>query len=355
MDFLNKIKSYISKWWTEQWKKEVKNEKKSKYLFRINEKETVFNRSRNNIIFHSKNPKAKVFSRFLQEKIISWDLLKTYGYLMSVIGSILIFLTIYIVVFSPYFRISQNQVIVSEMTPWWVDLSIAYRALEWVYGDSIFLIDEASIAKKLKLHLKNIASISIDRVYPNGIKVLITGAPILFDTTITGIPEKKWWLSNNWIFIPEDRLGEIKTEYHLNITSQNLVNDLFLNYKQWIEEYNMEIISKIFEVFTTEWADIKISRSGYFAWENELHMNLESGTKIIFSLQDDSNKQTGTIPKNIFDQLITLKTYILKNQVKLTNGSIEYIDARIPGKLFICSEKEQCKKNLILIYGDAYR
>ena len=54
-------------------------------------------------------------------------------------------------------------------------------------GDSV-----QSIAKKLKLHLKNIASISIDRVYPNGIKVLITGAPILFDTTITGIPEKKW-------------------------------------------------------------------------------------------------------------------------------------------------------------------
>lgn len=84
-------------------------------------------------------------------------------------------------------------------------------------------------------------------------------------------------------------------------------------------------------------------------------MNLESGTKIIFSLQDESNKQTGTIPKNVFDQLITLKTYILKNQIKLTNGSIEYIDARIPGKLFVCAEKEQCKKNLILIYGDAYR
>jgi len=61
-----------------------------------------------------------------------------------------------------------------------------------VYGDSIFLLDEANIAKKLKLHLKNIASVSIDRIYPNGVKVLITGTPILFDTTITGIADKKW-------------------------------------------------------------------------------------------------------------------------------------------------------------------
>lgn len=354
MDFRNKIKSYISKWWTEQWKKEIKNEKKKKYLFDVNGKDVVFKRSRNNTIFHSQKNKITAFSRFIQEKIITDDILKTYGYVMSIIWLILIFLTVYIVVFSPYFKISPNQVMVEAISPG-VDIGIAYRALEWVYGDSIFLLDEANIAKKLKLHLKNIASVSIDRIYPNGVKVLITGTPILFDTTITGIADKKWWLSNNWVFVPEDHLNEIKTKYHLNITSQNLVSDLFLNYKQWIEEYNMSIITKIYEIFSTEWSDIKLARSGYFAWENELHINLESGTKIIFALQDYSDVQNGSIPKNIFDQLITLRTYIIKNHSKITDGSIEYIDARIPGKLFVCSEKEQCKKNLILIYGETYR
>lgn len=354
MDFRNKIKSYISKWWAEQWKKEIKNEKKKKYLFEVNSKDIVFKRSRNNTIFHSQKNKITAFSRFIQEKIITEDILKTYGYIMSIIWLILIFLTVYIVVFSPYFKISPNQVMVEAISPG-VDIGIAYRALEWVYGDSIFLLDEANIAKKLKLHLKNIASVSIDRIYPNGVKVLITGTPILFDTTITGIADKKWWLSNNWVFVPEDHLSEIKTKYHLNITSQNLVSDLFLNYKQWIEEYNMSIITKIYEIFSTEWSDIKLARSSYFAWENELHINLESGTKIIFALQDYSDVQNGSIPKNIFDQLITLRTYIIKNHSKITDGSIEYIDARIPGKLFICSEKEQCKKNLILIYGDTYR
>lgn len=354
MDFRNKIKSYISKWWAEQWKKEIKNEKKKKYLFEVNSKDIVFKRSRNNTIFHSQKNKITAFSRFIQEKIVTEDILKTYGYIMSIIWLILIFLTVYIVVFSPYFKISPNQVMVEALSPG-VDIGIAYRALEWVYGDSIFLLDEANIAKKLKLHLKNIASVSIDRIYPNGVKVLITGTPILFDTTITGITDKKWWLSNNWVFVPEDHLSEIKTKYHLNITSQNLVSDLFLNYKQWIEEYNMSIITKIYEIFSTEWSDIKLARSSYFAWENELHINLESGTKIIFALQDYSDVQNGSIPKNIFDQLITLRTYIIKNHSKITDGSIEYIDARIPGKLFVCSEKEQCKKNLILIYGDTYR
>jgi cell division septal protein FtsQ len=61
-----------------------------------------------------------------------------------------------------------------------------------VYGQSIFLLDEADIANQLKLHLKNLEGVSIDRYYPNGVKVLITGAPILFDTTITGITNKKW-------------------------------------------------------------------------------------------------------------------------------------------------------------------
>ncbi len=273
---------------------------------------------------------------------------------MSVIGAILIFLTGYIVLFSPYFKISPSQVIVEAMTPG-VDIAIAYRTLEWIYGDSIFLIDETAVANNLKSHLKNITSISINRLYPNGIKVLITGAPILFDTTITGIPDKKWWISKNGVFVPETDLNDIKIQYHLNITSRALIGDFFLNYKQGIEEYNMEIISRIFEIFISEWPDLKLIRSGYFEWENELHMILESGTKIILALQNDKENQPWTIPKNILDELVTLRTYISSNRVHLTDGSISYIDARIPGKLFVCSDKIICQKNLILIYGEAYR
>ena len=133
-----------------------------------------------------------------------------------------------------------------------------------MYGQSIFLLDEADIARKLKLHLKNLEAVSIDRYYPNGVKVLITGAPILFDATITGIPEKKWGLSKNGVLIPEKDLGETVIKYHLEITSEGLIGDLFLNYKQGIDEYNMSIVSRVFEILTSEWSDLKLAKSRYF-------------------------------------------------------------------------------------------
>lgn len=354
MDFRNKLKSYIPNWWKKEWKQEVKNEKKQKYLVKWAHVDDIFKRSRNTNILSSQKRKLTAFSSFFQEKIITGDIFQTYGYIMSIIGAILIFLTGYIVLFSPYFKISPSQVIVEAITPG-IDIAIAYRTLEWIYGDSIFLIDEANIASKLKSRLKNITSININRLYPNGIKVLISGAPIVFDTTITGIPDKKWWISKNGIFVPEADLNDIKTQYHLNISSRTLIGDFFLNYKQGIEEYNMEIISRIFEIFASEWPDIKLTRSGYFEWENELHVTLESGTKIMLALQNDKEDQSWGIPKNILDELVTLRTYISNNRVHINDGSISYIDARIPGKLFICSDKIICQKNLILIYGEAYK
>ncbi|MBC7503779.1 hypothetical protein H7169_02325 [Candidatus Gracilibacteria bacterium] len=357
MDFRNKLKSYISrltKGGKKQWKKEVQKEKKQKYLFGASDPDDIFKRSRNTSKLYYQKERITAFSSFFQEKIITGDIFKTYGYIMSMIGLMLILLTVYIIAFSPYFKISPNQVMVEAMTPG-VDIGIAYRALEGIYGQSIFLLDEADIASKLKLHLKNLEAVSIDRYYPNGIKVLITGAPILFDTTITGIPDKKWGLSKNGVLIPEKDLGETVIKYHLEITAENLIGDLFLNYKQGIDEYNMTTISRVFEIFTSEWSNIKLTKSRYFLGENELHIILDSGTRLIFALQDDSEKRPGTISKNILDELVTLRTYIASNRSRITDGSLSYIDARIPGKLFVCVDKVICQKNLILIYGEVYR
>lgn len=354
MDFRNRLKSYISgltKWGKKRWKKEVQNEKKQKYLFGAATDDDRFQRSRNTSKIHTGVKSYRAFSTFFQEKIITGDLMRNYGYMMSMIGLMLILLSVYIVAFSPYFKISPNQVMVEAMTPG-VDIGIAYRALEWVYGQSIFLLDEADIARRLKSSMHNLAWVSIDRYYPNGVKVLITGAPILFDTTIAGIDEKKWWLSSNGVLIPERDLGETLPKYHLDLTAPGLIGDLFLNYKQAIKESDMSIISQIFQIFSTEWTSLSLGRSKYYTAENELHIILESGTRTIFALQDDSETKNGAIPKNILDQLITLRTYISSNPTKLTDGSLTYIDARIPGKLFVCSDKVVCQKNMALIYGD---
>ena len=114
----------------------------------------------------------------------------------------------------------------------------------------------------------------------------------------------------------------------------------------------MSIVTQIFQIFSTEWPTLTLGRSRYYVAENELHIILESDTRIIFALQDETEMRSGTIPKNILDQLITLRTYISSNPAKLTDGSLTYIDARIPGKLFVCSDKVVCQKNMALIYGD---
>lgn len=354
MDFRNKIKSYISTWWKNQWKKEIQNEKKKKYLFGWNDQEDTFQRSRNKNIFGLKKEKINVFSSFFQDKILSKNFYENHGYILGIIGMVLIFLTGYIVVFSPYFKISPNQVIVEAVTPG-IDIAIAYRVLESTYWESIFLVDEASIAQKLKKQLNNITSISIDSLYPNGIKILITWAPIVFDTTITGIPGKKWWLSKNGVLVPEWDLGDTKIQNHITITSDSLIGDFFLNYKQGISEINMWYISRIYDVFNSEWPDIKITKSHYFTSENEIHLITEWWTKIIFTLQNDADKQTWVMPKYILDQLITLRTYITTNKAKIIDGSIVYIDSRIPWKVFICGDKLMCPKNLELIYWDTYK
>lgn len=114
-------------------------------------------------------------------------------------------------------------------------------------------------------------------------------------------------------------------------------------------------VLRIFEIFTSEWQDITLARSRYFVRENELHIQLESGTKIIFALQDDVSQGVGDAPKNIREQLITLRTYISANRARLMDKSISYIDARISGKLFVCLDPVVCQKNLTLIYGEAYK
>ncbi len=354
MDFLNKIKSYISIGWKKQWKKEIQIEKKKKYLFGSIDQDSSFQWKRKKKFFHTQNENLIAFSNFFQDKIFTKDIFHTYGQAMSIIGLILIFLSVYIVIFSPYFKISPNRVIVEAMSPG-IDIAIAYRTLESTYWESIFLIDESEIATKLKSQLNNITAIDIGTLYPNGLKVLITGAPILFDVTITGIPNKKWGLSKNGVLVPETDIADIKTQHHLNITGSNLIGDFFLNYKQGITESNMWLIIKIYEIFGSEWPNLKIWKSQYFAWENELHITMENGTKIIFTLQNDTDKQNGPLPKYILDQLVTLRTYISNNSETITSGSITYIDARIPGKLFICSDKTLCPKNLVTIYWDTYK
>lgn len=163
-------------------------------------------------------------------------------------------------------------------------------------------------------------------------------------------------MSSNGVLVPIADLKENELGKHLEIISSDLKNEIFLSYKKILQDRTIFLISKIFEIFSSEWSDLEIARGRYFFAENELHVVLESNTKIILSLQEEDNQEKNTLSNNLIDELITLKTYIANNRDKILDGSITYIDARIPGKLFICANnQEQCNNNLILVYGNAYQ
>lgn len=56
----------------------------------------------------------------------------------------------------------------------------------------------------------------------------------------------------------------------------------------------MMIISKIFELFEKEWPELKVAYANYFLLENELHVTLESNTRIILALHAEQDSAGGS-------------------------------------------------------------
>jgi hypothetical protein len=153
-------------------------------------------------------------------------------------------------------------------------MNIAFRAMEDTYGKSIFFIDETDIALVLKKYLKNTAHLTIDKLYPNGLKVIITGSPITYSANIYGLT-KKWRMTNNGVLIPESTAHTGQVE-KIEVISENLRNELFLDYKQIIPDDKMLIITKIISLFHSEWPGLVIGKIRYFEQEDEIHISLES-------------------------------------------------------------------------------
>lgn len=359
MDFLNKIKRIITrKPKQETFEEQVRREKKQKYLFHDDTHDMFVPKRGKAIQFlkkkHSKKQIShKPFSSFFQKTLYEMGQNQDSRYIMGIIGAFLLVLSGYVIIFSPYFKISPNRILVEPKTQG-IDLSIAYRSLEGIYGKNILTLEEKKIAHKLKENLRNIKHIEIDRLFPNGVKILIESYPILFSSTIYGVENKKFWLSTNGVLIPASDLKDAQFQHYIEIISQELKSEIFLGYKKIISDQNMFLINKILELFSIEWSDLKIAKVRYFSLENELHIILESNTKILFALQDESGSPYGKVPDFLLKELHTFKTYLTSNHSALIDGSLEYVDMRIPGKVFFCRTSDQCKKNLNLVYGNTY-
>ncbi len=92
---------------------------------------------------------------------------------MKGIGAFLIIATLYILFYSPYFLLSPSKILIESLDET-VDVSIAYRSIESLYGKNIFFIDQKTTAKAIQADQKNITSIRIDHLYPNSLKIILS-------------------------------------------------------------------------------------------------------------------------------------------------------------------------------------
>ncbi len=350
MDFLRWIRNFSKRYKNRGFHSEIKKEKQQKYLFRDTPSHMKTKRWG---ILREKKKVLRPFTSFFQEKISSNLLIfqeenKTLWY----IGVTIIALCIYIFLFSPYFQISPSKVLIEAENDG-IDINIAYRAIEDIYEQNLFFFDEGLLAMNLKKYQHNIETVSIDRLYPNGLKIIIKSYPILYKTTISWRWEKYWWLSANGVFIPtlEQKLDWLQW---FDVIA-NISEDELLDYKNIVPEEKIIAITKVVEIFKQEWWDIKIGKIRFLAEENEFHISLENGGRLLFSLQDFAiNRNEADIYKNLKNQLLTLKTYIEKYRSVLSSDGLIYIDVRIPWKIFVCRVKDICSKNLELIYWNNY-
>jgi hypothetical protein len=132
------------------------------------------------------------------------------------------------------------------------------------------------------------------------------------------------------VLVPVSDLKNATLDRHLEIVDDKLRSEIFLGYKKVITDRDMFLISKTFDIFASEWSDLVIAKAQYFVLENELHVNLESNTKIILTFQDEDLTPSNEVSQLLLNELVTLRTYIANNRNKLIDGSIYYIDARIP-------------------------
>lgn len=354
MDFLSKIKRHLTNNGNKEFRKQVLEEKKQKYLF-SDDLTDKYRSSRAGFFTRKKRAIAPFTNSFWEnfyrtkKKIIE-------SHILAYMWLFLLFLSGYIIFFSPYFRVSPSHVLLEARNDG-IDISVAYRSIEDIYGTSIFFLDEEEVALTLKKSLKNLAHITIDKLYPNGVKVLMTSTPIVYQTRIYGF-EREWQMSDNGVLIPKISWTSSWAIWlkQMEVVSEALKAEVFFDYKQIIWDDRMILINKIVELFETEWKDIPIAKIRYFTRENEVHITLKSGVHILLTLESESNSYDYTARiESIKNQLLWLKTYIDSNKNSLLDSSTTYIDARIVKKVFVCKQAETCKNNLVRIYGETYR
>jgi hypothetical protein len=330
----NYIQQIIRYWKNRKFRKETALEKKKRYLFDAQKSPnkhipllTLFREKKR---FYYFNTLINVLEQNKDRFRLSF----------LFIGIFLIVASTYILFFSSYFRISPSKVIIERLDSI-TDINIAYKSIEDVYNTSLFSIETKMVFRELTNLQKNIKHVEVSKLFPNGLKIVIESYKPQFFVRFPN-SEKSYIITSNGILVYQ-KANDTNLSL-LDLVDPSLIEMSFIDYKAGVSEVFMPSILRARDLFKTTFPTVNISRFTYFKSERELHIALESGLIVLLRTAD-----------HIDSQILSLKIYNDKNNDFINSGDVQYIDMRIPGKIFTCKDKILCKSNLRRIYGEYYK
>lgn len=306
--FIEKIKKFFSK----------KNKRKKELLLNT-KKEKDFASKRKHL---SINLEFFKHLNFLKRKYIPFFLIFCVVFIVVVI----------ILVIGPFFRVETIEITRKDNI---TNMNIAYKSVEAIRWQQMFKIEELDVFHRLKNYQDNIRSIDTKFVLPKTLKIEIESYKEIFNVVINDV---NYILLENWTVIP--------TNHSKNLRFLNIINNIdknkFIEYKQIFNPIFLDKINLLIKKFEQNFLNVEIVSLNYYEVERELHIGLENGKLIIFSLDDDIS---------INDQIEKLAIFN-KDYFWIENNIYVYIDLRIRNKVFYCHNDEatQCQRNLDSLY-----
>jgi hypothetical protein len=207
------------------------------------------------------------------------------------VAGVLLVLSGYLVFGSTYFRISPAKVVIERLDAG-SDVNIAYKSIEEFYGAPIFSIDSSAVSSAIIAMQKNIREARVSRLYPNGLKIIISSWPPEFVTYFPAL-ERYYGVTGNGILIyARNRNPELP---EIAIVDPDLVETGFLDYREGIAEEPMVRMIALRDAIKEVLPGIVVSKYAYFRLEQEVHVSLDSGTRLIFSLDGTDRRQLSTL------------------------------------------------------------
>ena len=135
---------------------------------------------------------------------------------------------------------------------------------------------------------KNVTHVELDHIYPNTLRIVMESSPLLYSVKFPGAG-RSYELSENGTLIP-NRSGVSKLP-KLILYSPELQESPFLDFKSIADSQTMTRIQFVTQILKSDFKIDAAKELIFYAVENELHVILKSGHRLMFMLDSTLSTQ----------------------------------------------------------------